>query len=229
MRNSPAIRRAPVHRFADGALKHVPKRNMEQALEHEILPSDGDPVADESVVEGDPVLEHGDPIALGLSAQSQAITLRAITTEDVDQLWDWSRSDAEGVTAFLGRKLQNSRELFTAISRLAELERSGAAWMQSIVRDSALIGFVLVCPIQRSHDLPHPVGTVHIYVSQSERGDLQAIVQSMLDAYDGTYEPMTLSVIVNRPEWVAVLQPLGFEPSFVLTRPALAPDGSTWA
>lgn len=228
MRNSPTLRRAPVHRFADGVVKHVPTRTAEQALQHEIPPRDGDPDPLDPLAES-ALVEQPDPIALGLPAQTQAVTLRPVTTEDVDQLWDWSRSDAEGVTAFLGRQLQNSRELFTAIGRLASLQQSGAAWMQSIARDSALIGFVLVCPIQRSNDLPHPVGTVHIYVSQSERGDLQAIVQSMLDAYDGTYEPMTLSVIVSRPEWAAVLQPLGFESSFVLTRPALAPDGSTWA
>lgn len=166
---------------------------------------------DESVVpRGTP-----EPIA----TPENAIALRAVTTEDVDLLWDWTRQDAAGVKAFLGFAPANSRHLFSGIGKLAELETTGKAWMRSITRDDRMIGIVLIAPIQRPEGQP-PVGTVHLYVAQDARGDLSDIVTGMLAAFDASHEPMTLSVIVTRPEWASILTPLGFESTTVLTRPA---------
>lgn len=241
MRASPAVRRAPVHQFADGAAKHVPKRSVAQALNHEVAQNvESADVSGEFTHEQFPPDATHDVAPSSIAAISASIfdaptpkestasvALRAVTTEDVDLLWDWSRSDAEGVKAFLGHELKNSRELFTAIGRLAQLEISGVAWMQTITRDESVIGFVLVCPIQRTKDAP-PVGTVHLYVAPHERGDLASVVSAMLADFDAKQEPITLSVIVTRPEWARVLEPLGFQSSTVLTRPALVrSDGVT--
>jgi hypothetical protein len=226
MRSSPAVRRAPVHQFSDGAAVRAPKRNLEQALKHETIPAPADELAD-------PVRDEPEPSATSIPVDSRplkwtatfsekevaAIALRPLTTEDVDQLWDWARQDSEGVKACFGSVAKNSRELFNGIGKLAEMQTRGESWINSITRDASLIGFVLIAPIQRPVHQP-PVGTVHLYIAPEARGEISAIVSGMLNAFDSQHGPMTLSVIVNRPEWVSVLEPLGFEASTVLTRPA---------
>lgn len=218
MRNGPAVRRAPVHRFAtDGALAIASKRNVEQALKHEVIPQ-VEPVSDELLQDSDVDAFSAFNRPLAVTRESAAITLRPVTTEDIDQLWDWTRQDPEGVTACFGPVAKNSRDLFTGIGRLAEMQTRGQSWLNAITRDAALIGFVLIAPIQRPANQP-PVGTVHLYIAQAARGEIDAIVRGILPEIDA-HGPMTLSVIVNRPEWTRILEPLGFVSSTVLTRPA---------
>jgi hypothetical protein len=226
MRGSPAIRRAPVHRFADGAQIVAPKRDVAQALKHEVPL----PAVDQATSVLPENAEESELVApFALQAQAEGVTLRPVSLEDIDHLWDWSREDAEGVKTFLGHQHKNSRDLFAAISRLADMEAQGTAWMQAITRGDALIGFVLIAPIQRPRNQP-PVGAVHLYITVPERGDLDTIMSEMLQQFDATFPtPMTLSVIVTRPEWTRILAPLGFESATVLTRPAFRTDGSRWA
>lgn len=213
MRSSPGVRRAAVSPFP-------------RAVIHEASASVdvGASTAQDSSDEGNGLVPS--PSAHAANAQqirTPQVTLRPLTTEDVDQLWDWSRTDPEGVTACFGHVAKNSRDLFNGIGKLADMQTRGESWINAITRDAALIGFVLVAPIQRPANQP-PVGTVHLYIAQGWRGEIAAVVTGMLDAFDQLHVPMTLSVIVNRPEWIAVLEPLGFTASTVLTRPALTSD-----
>lgn len=233
MRSSPAVRRAPVHRFADGVSARAPKRSVEQAVQHEvpipahtgIVDPNDLPPSDASVPIG-----NGDVSwTITQQAQPSAIALGiGVSDEDIDRLWDWCREDAEGVKAFLGIEPKTSRDLFRGIERIQYLQMANppTSIIRTITRGTSLIGFVIISPIQRPQGQP-PVGTVHLYLAMPERGHLSEIISGLLAAFDGEYEPMTLSVIANR-DWTPVLEPLGFVSQTVLTRPALKPDGSTW-
>lgn len=152
------------------------------------------------------------------------VVLDQTTVEDIDQLWDWVRSDADGTTAFLGGgPYTNSRDLFTYIQKVAEMERNGNAKFYSIRDGEALLGFIMLNPIYREAG-KSPVGVTHIYVEPAARGRLQSLLPRLLQEADRLAPSLNLSVITTRPEWAAVLESVGFSAQTVLTRQSSTGD-----
>lgn len=145
------------------------------------------------------------------------VALRPTTVDDVDRLWDWIRSDRDGTTAFLGHTHQNSRAFFEQIGQIAVKERDGVAWMRSISRGDELIGFVVLDPITRG---THPVGTCHIYINPETRGQLPALLPSILADGDRQLPNMTYFVATQDDALSSLLQSAGFSAQIVLTRAA---------
>ena len=149
----------------------------------------------------------------------QGVILEPVITEDVDRLWDWTREDSEGVSAFLGATFANSRLLFTYVEKVAEQERKGNAAFYAIRESDALLGFVLLYPIVRQAN-EHPVGTTHIYLEPKSRGRLPLILPALMSEADRLAPGVNLCVITQRTEWAAMLESAGFKSHFVLTRTA---------
>lgn len=148
------------------------------------------------------------------------VVLEPATIEDVDALWDWVRADPEGSAAFLGgQHIGNSRDLFTFIGKVAEMERNGHAKFFSIRDAEALLGFIMLNPIHRQ--VGHaPVGTVHVYLGVESRGRLKAILPRLIEESSRVAPGVNLCVITSRPEWASMLEDAGFASHTVLTRPA---------
>jgi hypothetical protein len=143
------------------------------------------------------------------------VGLQPTTIEDIDRLWDWVRSDREGTTAFLGLAHQTTTTFFQQIAMIGQKERDGVAWLRSIKRDRALIGFVILDPIQSGRP---PVGRCHIYVSVEERGHLPEFLPSILADGDRLLPGMTLFVATDSEAMASLLKAAGFTSQFVLTR-----------
>ena len=149
------------------------------------------------------------------AAQASGVTLQQTTVEDIDQLWDWVRSDREGTTAFLGLSHPNTASFFHQIGQIGQKEKDGVAWLRSIKRGDSLIGFVILDPIQRGNP---PVGRCHIYVSPDERGHLPEFLPSILAEGDRQLPGMTLFVATDQDAIAAMLKAAGFTSQIVLTR-----------
>lgn len=143
------------------------------------------------------------------------VTLAQTTVEDIDQLWDWVRSDREGTTAFLGLAHQNTASFFNQIGQIGQKERDGVAWLRSIKRGESLIGFVILDPIQRGNP---SVGKCHIYVSPEARGHLPEFLPSILAEGDRQLPGMTLFVATDQEAIASMLKAAGFASQIVLTR-----------
>ena len=145
------------------------------------------------------------------------VDLSPLSVEDVDRLWDWVRADREGTTAFLGHTHPNSQAFFYQIGQIAQKELDGSAWMRSIVKGDALIGFVILDPITKTKN---PVGTCHIYISQNVRGELPKLLPSILAEGDQQLPNITYFVATQDEAMSALLQSAGFSAQIVLTRAA---------
>lgn len=148
---------------------------------------------------------------------ASAVSLRQTTVDDVDRLWDWIRADRDGTTAFLGHSHQNSRAFFEQVGQIAAKEQSGVAWMRSIARGDDLIGFVILDPITRGTS---PVGTCHIYINPETRGQLPALLPSILADGDRQLPNMTYFVATQDEALSSLLKSAGFTAQIVLTRAA---------
>ena len=149
------------------------------------------------------------------SPQTGSVSLVPATVEDLDRLWDWARSDRDGVAAFLGQSHLNSRTYFAQIHAIAVNEQKGAAWLRSIHRGDDVVGFVCLDPIVR---VPVYVGTCHIYVAPEARGSLPDIVPHLLACGDAMLPGITFMVCTDRDEWSTLLKTVGFSAKTVLTR-----------
>lgn len=204
------IRRAPVHRFVDVSAGKVVPPDIPPAVD----PPDPADAPDRST----PITALSATPLMPAMAVSRAVSLQVTTYEDIDQLWDWTRDDPQGVQSFLGLACKNSRELFTLIEKIVGQQQQGHAWFHSVREDGgALIGFVMLYPITRTEGHA-PVGTAHIYLCPARQGQLQTLLTSILDEGDRLLPGMTFAVITTRDEWARILQSVGFERQIVLTR-----------
>ena len=151
-----------------------------------------------------------------LDKRPSPIALGPVSIEDMDRLWDWVRSDREGTKEFLGVTHANSQEFFEHISSIYKREASGSARLRSIRRGQELIGFLLLDPILQTP----VVGTCHLYIGVEYRGHITEIIPAMIATCDTDFGGMALIAIVQRKEWVPVLEASGFEAQIVLTRRA---------
>lgn len=220
------VRRAAVHRFADVSQDQVVPPDPQMAG----IPVEVDPNMPPDTIEfrnreGETVgaiTNLQTPLMPALT-QGRHVTLQPTSVEDIDQLWDWSRVDREGVKAFLSIDPKNSRDLFTMIGRITNLQQQGLAELRSVRDGASLLGFVMLAPIARVEGKA-PVGTVHIYLEPSVRGEIKSLLPLMLAEADRLVPGMSLAVITTRDEWARILQAVGFSAQIVLTRHAASGD-----
>jgi hypothetical protein len=138
--------------------------------------------------------------------------------EDVDQLFQWSRVDAEGAQAFLGFPAPRvSLHLMEWFSRLSILIDRGQAALFAIRHLDALAGFIMLLPIVRTPKRA-PVGTVHVYIESAARGDISAIARALVRDADRVAPGMDLFAAPPRAEWGTVLAQAGFTAQTVYKR-----------
>jgi hypothetical protein len=147
------------------------------------------------------------------------VTLEMTLVEDIDQLWDWVRADRDGTTAFLGHAHRNTQSFFNQVAQIGRKEKDGVAWLRSIKRAGALVGFVILDPIQRGTP---PVAHCHIYIAQEMRGSLPDFLPSLLAEGDRQLPGVTLFVATNQDSLASILKSVGFTSQIVLTRPSPA-------
>lgn len=153
-----------------------------------------------------------------------ALQLATVTATEIDHLWDWARSDRDGVFNFMGFIPPHSIELFKWIENFQQLEREGRSLFQSVYMAGRLVGFVMLFPLQQTPK--GLVGDCHIYLSKDVRGDLPTMLPLLMAEADRMFPNVSLRVVQARDnEWVRLLCRVGFTTTIVLTRPAAASTG----
>lgn len=151
----------------------------------------------------------------------RALQLRALSYEDVDRMWDWSRADASGAAKFLG-VMPHTKALLDAFTHLAALQEQGTALVRAIDVSGTHIGFVVLNPIVRA---PRPTGVVHCYLAPSVQGQLPQLMPELL-AIAAEVEPtLMLTILTNDYAFAKLLQPFGFTLQIALTRPPNTTQG----
>jgi hypothetical protein len=160
-------------------------------------------------------------------ALAPSVNVRSASYQDLDRLWDWYRTNTDGVIKFMGRAVAHSRELFAWVDQILAFESQGAAIFRSIVVQHGGIeqhaGFVLIYPIDRSKA---PVGAVHLYLAPLYQGHLSSLLPHLLQQADQIAPGVTLSVFTDQPGWGPLLARAGFRSQYVLTRPSNTANGS---
>lgn len=140
--------------------------------------------------------------------QTPTVQLAQVTVEDIDQLWDWVRSDREGVASFLSATYQNSQAFFARIGQIIADEQSGTAFLRSVRDGDTLAGFVMLAPIING------CATVHLYLTPKTP---TKVMTSVIEALPRNIQ---LMLVAPSAEFAAMFDQHGFTAKLVLTRPA---------
>lgn len=152
---------------------------------------------------------------------SAALQLAPLTPKEIDFLWDWARSDREGVFSFLGFVPETAIALYRWCEGALKLQTDGRAWFQSVHFAGQVIGFVMLYPVTPT--TKGLVGDCHIYLAKDVRGNLKALLPLLMAEADRAIPNIALRVETARDdEWVRLLRAVGFSAKIVLTRPAAA-------
>jgi len=81
------------------------------------------------------------------------VVFEPVTIEDIDILWDWVRQDADKGASFLGTPLGHSVQLHTQVRALVEAEKVGTGCIRAVYRQTELVGFLAVAPVQPEESL----------------------------------------------------------------------------
>ncbi|NDA67909.1 MAG: hypothetical protein EBY09_14920 [Verrucomicrobia bacterium] len=150
-------------------------------------------------------------------AQAAIAQLSAVTVEDLDQLWDWARSDRDGVSSFLNAHYPNSQAFFNRMAAVLADEQNGTAYLRSVRDANALVGFVMFSPIVQKS------ATVHLYLTPNTP------TKVLSDVIDSLPRDMGLMLVAPTDEFAAKFADYGFQSKIVLTRPASASTGDSRA
>lgn len=145
------------------------------------------------------------------------IELAEVTHQDLDQLWDWSRQDPNGVRDFLGNVPAHTQALYNWLYGVLTLQNEKRARINSIVVNRRLFGFVALMPIERPEGGEHRA-SVHLYLEPGVRGSLPQLLPALMQIAEVAEPGLTLMITTQRQEWARMLQGVGFSSSLVLTR-----------
>ena len=196
-RSAPHLRRAAQHTFATPVGAPAP-----------VVMDASEPPITGIVERGEPIVLKAAPIHF--PAPAPLVALESASVEDFDQLWDWARSDKDGVAQFLSREHANSQSFFQQIGHILMDEREQRAWFRSVRSRGELRGFVLLSPIVKAATL---VGTLHLYLTGETPSDVIADVIAQLPPQ------MTLMMVAHDEAVADQFVALGFTSQIVLTRP----------
>lgn len=190
MSRAPALRRGAPARFATPVMAPAP-----------IIPPEYPP---------DPAFTQT-PAATVLrpTFTPDAYVIDQVNVEDLDQLWDWVRSDREGTTGFLGVAHPHSQSFFSQMGECM------SGWFRAVRHADALAGFAKLI-------LAPQAGTLLFYVEPTSRGALGQIVPAMVRAVDAEFPHLALMVVSSQDDAITAFESTGFEKKTVLTRPALS-------
>jgi len=166
---------------------------------------------------GEPIrLPNGQPAISYGAPPAPQLDLADVTHQDLDQLWDWTRSDPNGVRDFLGTLPAHTRALYDWLYGVLTLQENKRARINSIIVNRRLIGFVVLAPIDR--DSAEPKASVHLYLEPGVRGILPQLLPALLQVAEVAEPGVTLMIETRRQEWARILERVGFVSSLVLTR-----------
>lgn len=167
------------------------------------------PVEDETTWSAPTPEDHPADVA---AAMAHSVTVREVTDEDVDRLWDWVRAEADKGQRFLGRVMTTSKQLHEWVATFGP-------HLYAITDVDDHVGFVGFNPIVYPAGMPGQA-VVHLFLSAPVRGQMHRIVPQLLDLAAVQYPGVTLRIITTEPGFAKLLQPFGFELSWVLTKVA---------
>lgn len=151
-----------------------------------------------------------------LGAGDIGITVRPVTLVDIDNLWDWVRSDEDHGRVFLGKVMPTSLDLHAWFRDLRDREASGITIVVAVDQRGSHVGFVVLDPIS----VPMGTAMVHIYLAPDVRGHLALILPTLLALADERVPALSLVVATASAAAARLYRPFGFETTFVLKRPA---------
>lgn len=104
------------------------------------------------------------------------LTVAPTTLRDIDRLWDWIRTDADGGQQFLGQHFSHSQQLHTLVQRLIELEQPGLAVFRSLLWETRHFGFLMLSPILADEQ----TALCHVYLEAQARGGFDGLIDSLV-------------------------------------------------
>lgn len=157
------------------------------------------------------------------ASMAPGVTVRPVTIEDGDRLWDWIRADGDHGAAFLSRPMQTSMDLHGVMHALITAESAGTALMRAVYYEGATegdqhLGFAALAPI-----LPvEQVAVMHIYLRPEVRGQLAALTGPLVQVASSILPTYKLAVVSHDAAWARlhrqVLLPLGFTEHVMFVR-----------
>ena len=144
------------------------------------------------------------------------IAVRPVTLVDIDNLWDWVRSDEDHGRAFLGRVMPTSLDLHAFFRDLQDREATGATATFAVDQHGVHVGFVVFDPIS----LQMATACLHLYLAPEVRGSLAVLLPALLGLADERFPALTLLVATTSAAAARLYRPFGFETTFVLRRVA---------
>jgi RimJ/RimL family protein N-acetyltransferase len=149
-----------------------------------------------------------------MSKRPVPVTLRAVTTEDREQLSAWYHDDQEGLEQFFGVELPSEQEYVTQFNRLFEQMQQYTARMLMAELKQDLIGFVMVTDVPPTLE----VGRVHIYLTPKKRRYvLRAVKAGIAEAEKMGIQVLIQTVRASNTAAIKLSKKVGFLPSPVMT------------
>lgn len=142
-------------------------------------------------------------------------SLRPLVVEDVDQLWDWIRTEPDRAQPFFGEYLKSALALHQKMQHLMMLEQQGEAAVRAIVVQGTFIGLALLWPV----NLKDRIAQCHLYFAPPYRHIVPKLLGDLVTLGERLLPPgVRLAVYGNRDGWAELLTPLGFVAHTMLIR-----------
>jgi hypothetical protein len=178
---------------------------------------EGQPEPEPQAEERQPELEGADDGERPSSDRSSGLTLRPLLDEDVDQVWDWIRTEPDRAEPFFGEYFKSSLALHTKMRAMLQMESQSQALVRAIDwgEGYGLCGLAIAWPINWKDRL----ATLHLYLAPDVRHQAVDLLPELIAEGEALLpSTMRLAVLSNRPGWQQLLEPLGFIAHTVLIK-----------
>lgn len=176
--------------------------------------ADDIPPSEASLDETDYVMDvpdlHPDDVA---AAMAQSVSLREVTDEDLDRLWDWLRADEDRGQRFLGALVNTSSEMRARLDLFQQL--------QAIDDAEEHVGFLGFSPVD-----DYKAGC-HLFLAQAARNQLAQLIPQFMKQAAVLLPGRTFLVNTADAAVARIYRPYGFTMRYILTwtpPKAAAPD-----
>lgn len=147
--------------------------------------------------------------------RSSPLSLSPLREEDVDQLWDWIRTEEDRAEQFFGEYIKTALHLHQNMARMLKLEASGQAIVRAIELNRQFIGLTIAWPINHADK----IANLHLYIAPTLRQHIDKILPMLIEAGDQVIpQGLKMALVADRPGWEQLLAPLGFVTHTVLIR-----------
>lgn len=143
------------------------------------------------------------------------LALRPLLEEDVDQVWDWIRTEETRAEAFFGVYIRTALQLHMQMRNMITQESQGSAMVRAVDSGGMLIGLAAAWPLDHTDKL----ATLHLYIRPDLRNRLAEILPSLIAEGERVIPAgLRLAIVPEREGWIELLRPLGFVAHTVLIR-----------